>query len=135
MFHVKNSTVDTFIKRKPKALLCALEHDHPDLHKRVLGIWQACDWSEPLLDRLLNAAASLAKGHVFRNGNGYQVKSQTTEEVYHVGFSGIPKEWQCDCQAYTTDRVEHTTGYGPHCKHTLAAMIANFMTLDLPSTN
>lgn len=130
MFHVKNGTLDTFIKRKPFALLTALKHDHPELHKRVLDIYRVGNWSEPLLDRLLNAAALIAKGRVTKNGRGYEVRSQRNDEdTYVVGFSvgAGAKEWHCTCQAYTSGRVVHTTAFGGLCKHCAAAMITDFM--------
>ena len=129
-WRVKNDTLDTFTHQKNGALLYALEHDHSELYQKVIGVWESCDRDEKLLDRLLNAAKLLTKGHVSRHGERYEVRSQTSDKIYHVTFSGIPKTWQCDCQAYVTGRVIETNSYGPLCKHCAAALLSYLMDVE-----
>lgn len=65
------------------------------------------------------------------------VGSQRNNRVHSVTFRGRPPEWKCTCQDFRIrggfDTQLVAGGYGRQCKHTLAQMIAQCASVNLPT--
>jgi hypothetical protein len=126
---------------KRRALRYALRNDHPALFEAVINIWaenSRPESEDQLMDRLLKAAALIAKGKVFSDG---YVESQSDDNVYQVTLFADGGA-DCTCQDFENGLARRaglckhggvdTLGGHLHCKHTLAVKLAQRVGLALP---
>lgn len=119
-WEARNGKIHTFPAGrdgKRAALLCALEHDHPALHRTVAG--QIAKHGQQHADRLIRAAQLLTKGRVHADG---RVCSQTDPDAcYQTTYNLV---YRCECPDHDSGRAPWSPMSPATCKHVWAVWLA-----------